>query len=245
MREEREHDTGAAPGRRAPAKSGEVLAQRIQREIAAAGWPVGERIGTETELLQRYQVSRPVLREAVRLLEHHMVVESRRGAGGGLHVTAPDLSTVTETAALYLDYLQVRAGELYSAREVLESRCIELAVERLTWSGAKRLREVADRLSQVGEQELTELDHVAESTIAELSEDPVLILFVKVLLELAHQHPAPVEERLAEEGRMQVWRSHQLEIVNAVLERDAERARTALLAYLGWAQTYALKRFRP
>ena len=54
-----------------------------------------------------------------------------RGAGGGLHVTAPDLSTVTETAALYLDYLQVRAGELYSAREVLESRCIELAVERL------------------------------------------------------------------------------------------------------------------
>jgi DNA-binding GntR family transcriptional regulator len=44
---------------------------------------------------------------------------------------------------------------------------------------------------------------------------------------------------------MQVWRSHQLEIVNAVLERDAERARTALLAYLGWAQTYALKRFRP
>ena len=69
MREEREHDTGAAPGRRAPAKSGEVLAQRIQREIAAAGWPVGERIGTETELLQRYRVSRPVLREAVRLLE--------------------------------------------------------------------------------------------------------------------------------------------------------------------------------
>ena len=91
-------------------------------------------------------------------------------------------------------------------------------------------------------------DHPDHDTIATFRRrflPGIEALFVKVLLELAHQHPAPVEERLAEEGRMQVWRSHQLEIVNAVLERDAERARAALLAYLGWAQTYALKRFRP
>lgn len=231
--------------RRSRAKSGALLAQRIQRDIAAAGWPVGERIGTEPELLERYQVSRPVLREAVRLLEHHMVVESRRGAGGGLHITAPDPSAVTSTAALYLDFLQVRASQLYSAREVLETRCVELAVERLTEAGISRLRQIEKQLRELDDQELAEVDHVVESTIAELSGDPVLTLFVKVLLQLADQHPAPAAERLAEQGRIQVWRGHQLKVITAVLERDAERGTAALREYLTWAQTYARKRFRP
>jgi DNA-binding FadR family transcriptional regulator len=245
MTEVRDGERVAGPARRSRTKSGALLAQRIQREIMAAGWPVGERIGTEPELLERYQVSRPVLREAVRLLEHHMVVESRRGSGGGVHITAPDPSAVTATAALYLDFLQVRASELYSAREVLETRCVELAVERLNNNGTRRLRQIEKQLRELCDQELAELDHLTESTIAELSGDPVLTLFVKVLLQLADQHPAPAAERLAERGRIQVWRSHQLEVVTAVLERDAERGTAALRAYLTWAQIYARKRFRP
>jgi len=57
--------TGARePRRRLATKSAEALARRIEAEIVADGWQVGQLIGTEPELLALYGVSRPVLREA-------------------------------------------------------------------------------------------------------------------------------------------------------------------------------------
>jgi DNA-binding FadR family transcriptional regulator len=236
--------TGARePRRRLATKSAEALARRIEAEIVADGWQVGQLIGTEPELLALYGVSRPVLREAVRLLEHHMVAESRRGAGGGLRVTAPDPSAVTETAALYLDYVGVRASEMYSARAVLEVRCLELAIERLTEDGIRQLRELVEKLAATDILHLSAFDHRVETVVAELSGDRVLTLFVKVLLQIAYQHGAPPEERLATQGRTEEWRRQQVGIAEAVLAGDAATARVRLLRYLEWAEAFARKSF--
>lgn len=45
---------------------------------------MGQSLGPEAELLDRYQVSRAVFREAVRILEHQQIARTRRGPGGGL-----------------------------------------------------------------------------------------------------------------------------------------------------------------
>src|ERR1700722_20641397 len=81
--------------RRASPKLAEKVASDIEREILAAGWPVGAIVGSEKELLDKHGVSRAVLREAIRLLEHHMIATLRSGPGGGLIVTAPDPAVVT------------------------------------------------------------------------------------------------------------------------------------------------------
>ena len=41
-------------------------------------------LGAEAELRERYGVSRAVLREAVRILEYHGAVTTKRGPGGGV-----------------------------------------------------------------------------------------------------------------------------------------------------------------
>lgn len=233
----------AASRPRPRTKSGEALARRIEAEIVADGWPVGRLIGTEPELLAQYGVSRPVMREAVRLLEYHMVAESRRGAGGGLRVTAPDPSAVTETAALYLDYVGVRASEMYAARSVLEVRCLELAIERLTEENIAELRDLVGKLRSTDIMQLFEYDHRVETVVAEFCGDRVLTLFVKVLLQLAYQHGVPLEERLADPGRTEEWRTRQIGIAEAVLAGDAATARVRLLRYLEWAEQYARKSF--
>ncbi len=244
MTQPREAKTRTPDARRRPrTKSGEALARRIEAEIVAEGWPVGRLIGTEPDLLVQYGVSRPVLREAVRLLEYHMVAESRRGAGGGLRVTAPDPSAVTETAALYLDYVGVRASEMYAARSVLEVRCFELAIERLTEDGIAELRDLADRLRSTEMARIPELDHQVETLVADLCGDRVLTLFVKVLLQLAYQHSAPLEERLADPNRFEEWRKQQIGLAEAVLAGDVATARVRLLRYLEWAEQFARKSF--
>ena len=75
-------------------KLASVVARRIEDDVVARGWPVGTVLGSETDLLERFGVSRAVLREAVRIVEHTGAARMRRGPGGGLVVSEPNRSAV-------------------------------------------------------------------------------------------------------------------------------------------------------
>src|ERR1700759_4142368 len=92
-------DTGA------PDKLAAQIARHIEADIVRRGWTVGESLGSEQALQQRFRVSRSVLREAVRLVEHHQVARMRRGPNGGLLVCQPDAAPATHAINIYLEYL--------------------------------------------------------------------------------------------------------------------------------------------
>ena len=52
-------------GRMTPAQ----IAWVLEREALETGWVVGRSVGSELELIERFEVSRDTLREAIRLLE--------------------------------------------------------------------------------------------------------------------------------------------------------------------------------
>lgn len=107
------------PGARDP-KLAERIAAAIESDVLRAGWPVGQAVGSEDQLAERYGVGRAVIREAIRLAEHRQVVRMRRGRGGGLHVVAPDVSAVTDSLAIFLQYARADIDDLIEARTVLE-----------------------------------------------------------------------------------------------------------------------------
>ena len=104
----------------------------------AEGLQPGELVGTEPELIEREGVSRALLREAVRLLEHHHIARMRRGPGGGLFVMAPSTDAVTETAAIYLARHGMQLGELAEMRTSVEVAIADLAAERIDGDGTWR-----------------------------------------------------------------------------------------------------------
>ncbi|MDT7721116.1 MAG: hypothetical protein QOE94_2127, partial [Mycobacterium sp.] len=101
-------------------KLAEVLATAIRDDIVTSGRQIGEVFGTEVALLERYRVSRSVLREAVRLLEYHAVAKMRRGPGGGLVVAEPQAQASIDTIALYLQYRKPRGEDLRLVRDAIE-----------------------------------------------------------------------------------------------------------------------------
>lgn len=119
------------PGAGSNAKRAAKVADLIVEDVIEKGWPVGEVLGSEAELLERYHVSRAVFREAVRLLEHQQVARTRRGPGGGLVVTEPTVGVVVEAVVLYLHRVDARLDEIFEARIVLEQLACELAIARL------------------------------------------------------------------------------------------------------------------
>ena len=99
-----------------------MLAERIEDEIIAAGWPVGSAIGSESELLERYGVSRAVFREAIRIVNHHGVAAMRRGPGGGLVVATPDLDAMVRAVTLQLRYATITPDQVNEARRCARGR---------------------------------------------------------------------------------------------------------------------------
>lgn len=210
------------------------IARLIEADIIARDWPIGVSLGSEQALHEQYGVSRSVVREAVRLVEHHQVARMRRGPNGGLVVTVPDAGPATRSVVIYLEYLGVTVDELFDARLLLEPLASGLAAERIDEAGIARLRGI---LGSAGPQPLHDDFHVA---LAALTGNPVLELFVDLLARLTARYAQESElppERLMAAAVERLGVDH-AGIVEAITAGDSARAKTLTAEHLrtvtGW-----------
>lgn len=220
-------------------KLGETLAERIENEIIAAGWQVGEVIGSEGELRDRYGVSRAVFREAIRIVGHHGVAEMRRGPGGGLVVIKPRVDAAVRTLLLNLEYHDINPAQINEARLAIEISCVRAATKNLTGKGEKRIHEFLETEEDliVGDKESGRPceDHPSNQfhlLLAELTGNPAMVLFVQILSSVTSRHSSPAKSRAnLEETAAVVHRAHS-RIAEAILARDADAAERRLRRHL-------------
>jgi DNA-binding FadR family transcriptional regulator len=77
-----------------------LAARKLRAEILAR--PDEAYLGSETDLMERLQLSRSTLRQAARILEQEQLLMVRRGIGGGYFGRRPDATGVANAASLYL-----------------------------------------------------------------------------------------------------------------------------------------------
>ena len=90
------------------------------RLIVSGELSEGDSLGREPELVERFGVSRPSLREALRILEAEGLITVLRGAGGGVVVHEPDERMMARTAALVLASRRVALEDVFAARTLVE-----------------------------------------------------------------------------------------------------------------------------
>jgi DNA-binding FadR family transcriptional regulator len=212
-------------------KLGERVAAALRDELEAAGWPVGEVLGSETELSNRYGVSRAVLREAVRILEHHGALRTKRGPGGGLVVSRPDGAAVVRSAQIALEFGGVTAEDLFEARAILEVATAGLAAERCTPESAEALRKGLE-VERVGRNAAV-VFHDLHHTLAEVAGNRSLVLFVDVLaaITLSHVRPAQRTDEAVATISDDANRAH-ASIIAAVTAGDAALAQRRMARHL-------------
>lgn len=202
-----------APGEKLAA----VIAHEIEDEILARNFPVGEVVGSEPELIERYEVSRAVLREAVRLLEHRQVATMRRGPGGGLVVQAPPAAAIVEVLSTYFDFVAVSPHELFEARQALEQVAAGLAAQHISDVGVQQLREILQA------EDEGRLDIAADyhTLVAEESDNAALAVFIKALTTATAYRFDP---RGLTAAHLDESRHHHHKILEAIAAGDAARA---------------------
>jgi DNA-binding FadR family transcriptional regulator len=228
-------------------KRASMIARQIEAEIVRRGWTVDESLGSEQALQQRFCVSRSVLREAVRLVEHHQVARMRRGPNGGLLISEPDAGPATRAVVIYLEYLGTTLGDLLNARLVLEPLAAALAAERIDEAGIERLRSVLQAEAQwkPGLPVPRDEFHIA---LAERSKNPVLQLFIDVLMRLTTRYALESRTDSASAAVEAVDHMHKghSDIVAAVTAGDSARAKTLSERHVeevtAWLQRHHLGR---
>jgi DNA-binding FadR family transcriptional regulator len=116
------------------------IADELRSLIASGELGEGDSLGREPELVERFGVSRPSLREALRILEAEGLVTVVRGVRGGVVVHAPHEQMAARTAALVLQTNGVPLDDVVEARVLIEP----LAARRI--AGMPDRRRLVDEL---------------------------------------------------------------------------------------------------
>jgi GntR family transcriptional regulator, transcriptional repressor for pyruvate dehydrogenase complex len=139
-------DTSAVGRSIRAAKTGEMIASYLRGKIVRGELAEGDTLPSEAELMRQFEVSRPTLREAIRILETESLIVIRRGARGA-RVTSPRI----EVAARYVGLLMQTSGttlaDVYEARSLVEPEAAALLARRRTDKDLADLASCIDELA--------------------------------------------------------------------------------------------------
>ncbi|RKN42472.1 FadR/GntR family transcriptional regulator [Streptomyces hoynatensis] len=112
---------------------------RLRREITSGAWPVGSRIPTEPELVERLGVARNTVREAVRALAHNGLLDIRQGSGTYVAATS-ELAGV-----MHRRFADADPRDVSELRGALEAEAARLAAQRRTEEELRQLESLLAR----------------------------------------------------------------------------------------------------
>lgn len=212
----------------AAAKKAQGLLFDIVRDLAADGLGPGDRLPSQAEMMQRYGAGATPLREALRMLELSGLVSVRPGAGAGAVVEQPSAEHLAALVAAFLCMAGVTYGQLMDAWAATEPL---LAAAAAANPDRERVRaQIATFAAEPESDEPVTPTHAIDfhDAVARAAGNPALGLVLQVLsYVVADLYWAATD--IAAPARL-VRHDHH-EIAEAILDGDAERARSSMEAH--------------
>ena len=209
-------------------KTAELVAGTLRRMVVDGQLKDGDFLPNEAELMAHFGVSRPTLREAVRVLESERLVEVRRGSRTGARVRVPGPEVVARPAGLLLELSGATIADLLTAKSAIEPMAARLLAETGTTEAFDELEQMLEGLATVDHQS----DRLAESTgafhlrVVQLSGNATLGIVAGMLHEITVRHTAFVfnERRpVSRDDYEKLMRSYR-KLLQFLRAGDADRA---------------------
>jgi GntR family transcriptional repressor for pyruvate dehydrogenase complex len=196
-------------------KAYEQVADQLRELIVAGDIAPSERLPNEARLAAQFGVSRPTIREALRVLSAQSLIRTTKGATGGSFVTVPTAQHISELVSSNMSLLSnsedVSLDDFLEARELLEVPAVRLAARRRSEADLNDLRAaIPDRPLALAREELfvhnrdfhTALVLASGNTLLSIAAQPVFA----VLQTNLKRSPlgASMPERITEDHRAMV-----------------------------------------
>jgi len=123
----------------------EAISEQIRSRIASGELRPGDMLPSERVLLEAYNVARPTMRGALRILESDGLVSIERGTRGGARIVEPDLAPLARRIGLQLQLRGTQLSELFEAQAVLQPQAAALAAAARDDADLANLRACIER----------------------------------------------------------------------------------------------------
>ena len=156
------------------------IAEAIRNAIVSGDMNVDDRLPSETELAEQFDVSRQTIREGLKRLAAQSLIRTQRGAFGGAFVRRLSYEDARKqlitTSTLLLSMNDISFDTACEARFTLERSCAHLAAERRT---SEHLDTMQNEIERQGKSDLTDVDFCASDvafhrTLIDAAVNPVL-----------------------------------------------------------------------
>lgn len=232
-------DEGRAKGAQAPNKTSAVLgmhdsgrlyqrvAEQLAEVISSGEFQVGSRLPAERKLAERFNVSRPTVREAIIALEIAGCVEVK--GGSGVYITSNNSGNLSATD------LDVGPFEILEARLIFESEAAAIAAKVITKEELRGVEAALQSMIEENEQEQVSenADEIFHQLIARATHNEAIVSVCKHLWSLRNSSSisACMLSKVRQAGSRPSIDEH-LRIYQALERGDSGEARKAMHDHL-------------
>lgn len=190
---------------------------------------VAEKLPSEMKLAKQYNVSRPIIREAMKLLQERGLITLKNGSGA--YITRPETDTVMNAVNRIMQVDRIHNEDLTQVREILELSSVDLAVQKITDEELKQMDAILSKFEDktLPLKERVKLDEQFHLAIAQAAGNELLTMFIGVLTSLLRDYMG--KGILVEGGIEDAIKRHR-EIYQALLNRDAKAVHQAMVEHL-------------
>ena len=207
------------------------VVQAIEDQILRGRLDVGARLPPEREFSDQLGVSRPVVREAVRILTTQGLLETKHGIGTTVRAMTRDEALKPLKLFLQIRGEDVSIEHLHQVRSVLEVENAGLAAEQGADEDIHDLSTLCQEMAAASDDpaRFAVTDSAFHRRLSETSHNPLLIL----LLDSVHEMMGAVRSLVAYETALhqRVMPTH-FRILEAVMAHDGPSAREAMREHL-------------
>ncbi|MBL7621072.1 FadR/GntR family transcriptional regulator [Frankia sp. AgB1.8] len=132
-----------------PRRIAAVVANEIRARIAEGRLAEGDRLSSLADLAVEFGISRPTLREALRILEMESLREVRAGDRAGPRIWHPSTQVAAQLAGTVLEARQVTLADHFHAVRLVEPAMMKLAATRIDRRSLAELAHLAALLTAV------------------------------------------------------------------------------------------------
>src|ERR1700676_2682570 len=110
-------------------KAAEIVSRELRNQIVRGTLKEGDSLAAEGDLMTRFGVSRPTLREAIRILESEGLVRISRGARGGASVLSPNINIAARHIGFVLQANGTTLIDIYRVYMIVERAAARIVAE--------------------------------------------------------------------------------------------------------------------
>lgn len=221
-------------------------ARSLINSILLGHFRPGEPLPSSGDLALKFEVSRPVIREALKIVATLGMVESRQGRFSRVSERAAwcDLSHEILAARLEIGAIDDIMGESLELRRVIETEAAALAAERATEGDLAAMRQKLDALDRSsGDTQAYAIHDVAfHDAVLRATHNRLFLQLIDSMRELLMF--VRMVSITASADRIPSSREGHRILFEAIEARSPEAARKAMAEHLAWAERVNVSEYR-